>query len=275
MSKFLQSDLSVLCVIHSHLLHGKHHLHDLCVDLNVLCKKYVPAFKLCLWFVLGLCFFLLLVCAFVFLDHIACKYRLWNKAVHTCVYSLVKYIVPLVSSDDYYCRVVTNDLSYLPCGLYTVHLRHFKINKYKLVRLVPRLAYPDLLNSLSSRKHRLTAYSLLFKHKLCVLTGNRVIVYDKYAHFADLYVNVVVPVASGLCRIHKSDRNEKCGALALFTLDLYVAVHHLNNVFGDSQTKPRAAVFICGWAVLLAECLKYLGQIILAHAYTRVWNGET
>ena len=71
-------------------------------------------------------------------------------------------------------------------------------------------------------------------------------------------------------RVHKRHGDSKGRTLSLFALDLDITVHHLNDILCYRHTKSGAAVFVGSGAVLLAECVKYTREILLAHAYARV-----
>ena len=92
------------------------------------------------------------------------------------------------------------------------------------------------------------------------------IIDDQHPHILRADLNVLKVIGSLFIRIEERDAHVEGRTLSLFTLYLDLSVHHFDDIFRDRHAQPGAAVFICGGCVLLAEGIKDLRQIFLAHA---------
>ena len=106
-----------------------------------------------------------------------------------------------------------------------------------------------------------------------MFAGYGVIVDNKDLHIIRLYLRFV-GIDLLMIGVHQRYGNGKGSTIAFFTLDLNLAVHHLDDILRYSHTETGAAVFIGSGAVLLTECVKDMGEIFLAHTYTGVSNNK-
>ena len=142
-------------MIYCHFTLFKHHFHYLGIYLHVFGEQDMLAFKVGFMLLLEFGNMLLLDRAAELIEHIVGKKRLCDKAVNSRFFGFVHNIVPLISRNYDYSRLVTNYITQLLCGLNAVHSGHFEVNKYKVVKLVPCVMNAYSFYCLRTRKNGL------------------------------------------------------------------------------------------------------------------------
>ena len=268
----LHGHLAVFRHVHIDLPHAQDHDHNLRVEGHVFRQQDAAAFQVRLD--KAPTFLLLLKRVAELVHHRSGEQGLGHKAVHPGLLCLFRHVVPVVGSQDDDGRVVAHDGTDPAASLHPVHLRHLPVYQDQVVGFTAGMAHPHHFNRFRAGQGRFAADAHLPHHQLGVFAGHRVVVDDQHAHILRLQV-VRVRMETLPFRALQGQRHGKGGSFPLFAFHFNRSLHHFHQVLGDGHAQPRTAVLAGSRRILLAEGIKNLRQIFLAHADARVADGKT
>ncbi len=155
-------------------------------------------------------------------------------------------------------------------GLQSIHSRHVPVHQYQTIR-IRRIGGSYLANCVFPRRNRVGPDR---KYPECLgedLARLRVVVHNQRSDAREIRNKALV----FLFRSDPEPRSEMEGAAyARFALSPDGAVHHLNQAFGDRESKAGAAILSRRRSVRLRERLEQPGALLGCHADASVANGE-
>ena len=162
------------------------------------------------------------------------KQRLRAKSRDARSFSFLLNVGIIVSRQNYHGRSITYDASNLADGLNAVLIGHKPIDDIRAERVVIKCT-SCAENSFSRRSRPLRTHTHLLKHRRHGFAGIEVVVDNQRAKIFQLLNRNLLDVLLEF----QIKRDGKFTALILFALNVNVAAHKLNHLFGNRHAQPR------------------------------------